>query len=857
MAISDSKRASEATPRQSAKRKQLLIATSAAIDKNSRQFDNVHDNLSQDAHKAALTEQQAWQQDPTSPEINNVVPPSSEKAKIDFNKLTKRFFHSHGFWPWQTVDESYTPRQWSRGLLQAFLTIPNDVPLSRLRHLLKTTVDERADRSVDEPRVGVSKGRKLTAPDITKLHRSGLWTSFAMHPDDQSPPPAAASAMLSPPRSQDTEGSVELPASASSPPPSQVPTTLPPIASGEGTDERSAKHARVNTWNQASYGPASRTKRRRIADQGLTQDEPDFREPDVQKVKRQNQALSPDRRKARAHPFEDSIDEGGFSLKPVIKHWEVPREDDSALKKDQVEGTTLAEIRTPQSMVEKDGSRPFAAYMADPFARFSTFAASSGTEMKAKRETELGMSEMSGISRKGRLEEVEGNADDVNAGDDDDDDAVIEGLIRGEGLENAAVDLDGHATNNPATASTTVQPDDPPESTVKRAIFSLQPRQRLTTTCIELLMKTFNLGDLRIFDPAYIDCKNPQPKPALGIPPNKTLLIPLYHQDGHGHWTLAAVVNNTTAYFYNSWTSRKYEQQAYKALDVFCRSQSSVPESQPKLQLRPCKCPQQDNADDCGIFVLVAALNIMAQQPIPDSIDSQSWRLIFQAALDVSKPLSSIEASLRVEQLKGEGIPTYEIVIQGSANPRPNRKGDTSNLPQLQALFLRQRVGHVQKTFKTVESQLANARKTCMTLEILESTRNDVHDSLLAEETKWVAECARLEGVRHAVSTLEYCKTNVRESLDLDQTIADAHRFRVAASGEVGRSTLYRFAIGRATKCAKSISLQYLNHLEAVCEERKAILAHVLAIDREERQAREERLRWIEELEKECAVLEG
>ncbi|KAI4136433.1 MAG: hypothetical protein L6R39_007787 [Caloplaca ligustica] len=40
----------------------------------------------------------------------------------------------------------------------------------------------------------------------------------------------------------------------------------------------------------------------------------------------------------------------------------------------------------------------------------------------------------------------------------------------------------------------------------------------------------------------------------------------------------------------------------------------------------------------------------MAEQPIPDDIDSQCWRLIFQAALGVSNPISSIEASLRVER---------------------------------------------------------------------------------------------------------------------------------------------------------------------------------------------------------------
>lgn len=396
-------------------------------------------------------------------------------------------------------------------------------------------------------------------------------------PNDQSPMAVPASSMLSPPRSQDAEGSLALPASASTTP-SQVPATLPPARSGDGADKRPAKHVRVNNWNQASFGPASRTKRRRLAEQQPSEDGPDDCE-----VKHHNHAVSTVHKNARTPPPDTSRDEGVSSVKPTLKQREVPSEDDSALVSDQAEDTTLVDMNTPQSMVEKDGSRPFAASsVASPFATFSTSAASSGRELSAEKEMGLGMS---GISGKRGLEEVDGNADD------DDDAAVIEGLIRGEGLEDVQVGHDGYAPNDASTASPTIQlsaQDDPPESTIKRAILSLQPNERLTTTCIESLIRIFNPGDLRILDPAYIDCENPLPKPALGISPNKTLLIPLHHRDGHGHWTLAAVVNNITAYFYNSWISLKYDQQAWKALDVFCRSQSSVPESHPKLVLRSC-----------------------------------------------------------------------------------------------------------------------------------------------------------------------------------------------------------------------------------------------------------------------------
>lgn len=176
-ADSNSKRALEFTPGQFAKRGELLKATPVAIHENSRKSNIVHDTLIQDIQEAACAEQQAWQQDPTLSKIKNVVAPSSEKAKIESDKLSTRFFQSHGFWPWQTVDEPYTPKQWSPRLLKAFLKIPNDMTLTRLRHLLKTTVDER---------VGGAKGRRVTAADISTLVESEMWTSSCMSPSSSS-----------------------------------------------------------------------------------------------------------------------------------------------------------------------------------------------------------------------------------------------------------------------------------------------------------------------------------------------------------------------------------------------------------------------------------------------------------------------------------------------------------------------------------------------------------------------------------------------------------------------------------------------------------------------------------------------
>lgn len=163
----------------------------------------------------------------------------------------------------------------------------------------------------------------------------------------------------------------------------KVSVTLPPVTSVDRADELSAKYARVMHWNQASFGPASRTKRRRIAEQALTEVLPGDYE-----ARRHEQASSSGRHNLHTPPLETSNGEGNLSVKPTTKPVKVPWEDNSSLEEDEAKGTTLTHINTPQSMVEVDGSRPpFAASVASPSATFPTSATSTGRETSAEKET--------------------------------------------------------------------------------------------------------------------------------------------------------------------------------------------------------------------------------------------------------------------------------------------------------------------------------------------------------------------------------------------------------------------------------------------------------------------------------------
>lgn len=96
-------------------------------------------------------------------------------GKIDYpesHPKMKKFFTIHGFWPSDTVEESYAPDKWTGSLLDAFLSLSPPLQLPSLRHRLKSTIDQRCAGQADSPRHGRSRKRKLTMADLASIQRS-------------------------------------------------------------------------------------------------------------------------------------------------------------------------------------------------------------------------------------------------------------------------------------------------------------------------------------------------------------------------------------------------------------------------------------------------------------------------------------------------------------------------------------------------------------------------------------------------------------------------------------------------------------------------------------------------------------
>lgn len=158
--------------------KPSIPGTPAAIDADSKHSTIVHDTGIQDKTHDALPADRraAGQRHLTTPRLSTSpsTSPVSKKRERVCVALRKEFHLAHRFWPSQTLDAAYWPEEWTPELLRAFNQIPKHIRLAPIRELLHKTIDERADRSPDEPRVVIT-------PDVTTVLMSGSWSSPGKH----------------------------------------------------------------------------------------------------------------------------------------------------------------------------------------------------------------------------------------------------------------------------------------------------------------------------------------------------------------------------------------------------------------------------------------------------------------------------------------------------------------------------------------------------------------------------------------------------------------------------------------------------------------------------------------------------
>lgn len=214
--------------------------------------------------------------------------------------------------------------------------------------------------------------------------------------------------------------------------------------------------------------------------------------------------------------------------------------------------------------------------------------------------------------------------------------------------------------------------DDPPEeaslaqrlsNNLQIAITNLQPRQRLTDTAISSVLDLVPQMSIQVLDGSYLShdnyCETSTGRLRVKDGVRKILApVPLKHPSLH--WCLGVFdLELKTITLYNSWP---HEQYSTAARSILMRCGEHMSRQNPQYE-GPWKWheflefPQQDNAWDCGIFALVAAIHIMLDMSLPTIIDGTLWRSLLLTLVNkaggTQMPQACTSAAANVE-LSGE-----------------------------------------------------------------------------------------------------------------------------------------------------------------------------------------------------------
>ncbi|KAI4136713.1 MAG: hypothetical protein LQ341_005486 [Variospora aurantia] len=386
--------------------------------------------------------------------------------------------------------------------------------------------------------------------------------------------------------------------------------------------------------------------------------------------------------------------------------------------------------------------------------------------------------------------------------------------------------------------------DDMPESILQAALDSLAPRKRLTTTTIEWILESFNADRYQFVDPASSKCRNPKSKPPVNSKFDvfsTKFMIPMYHIEQH--WTLGTLEAGR-ADFYDSLRSTMHEKDARKVLGAFYQSrfEGNVPWSLPALELKPCQTPQQGTGVDSGMYVVIAAMYLMANRPLPECFDIDTCRFILRAALDVSFSQSDDRS------LEPPSSPRRLEPPDPNVGPRHGVCAEIARREHHQA-DLRKRVEHLRRASASLAAKIQGLDEMLKTLTILQQQRDGLHIQIRKEQEIHAAECAKIERLIQTIPGYGFAFSQAA----IEQGLIGAHGKAISLHDiinlNLGRSAVKQAVVAKAVVVATSLGKSYTERLTGVRRRQQMALDEIVEIDRFEETLRAERGRWMEELQ--------
>jgi len=171
---------------------------------------------------------------------------------------------------------------------------------------------------------------------------------------------------------------------------------------------------------------------------------------------------------------------------------------------------------------------------------------------------------------------------------------------------------------------------------VPKMLDSLLPGMQLLTSAVTNGLLMVHNDDFVIIDHEYF---HSDANTVLRINLQKRVkkvLMPLHHISPHKHWTLCCMDLVTgLVQYYDPLDDSRYFLLVKDRLLSLCRKfidrREHGEKIEPKLELM--KGPRQNNGYDCGVYVAVAGLYLLAELEIPQSVPCNLWRLVLRSAL--------------------------------------------------------------------------------------------------------------------------------------------------------------------------------------------------------------------------------
>ena len=334
------------------------------------------------------------------------------------------------------------------------------------------------------------------------------------------------------------------------------------------------------------------------------------------------------------------------------------------------------------------------------------------------------------------------------------------------------------------------QPDsnprsDIPPSDIQGALTSLGEDQWLSSTAVELLLKSVLLDSVRIFDSSYLSTSEPEKifdKQPLRFHGESIWVIPLNHNNRH--WTLAFIeLDRFEVEVYDSLggDANRHLQQATETLNKFM---TFLLEHHPKLfrdgspwKIRIMDCPRQANGYDCGVCVVVFAYYRILGLSLPKTVDFGLWRRILRQSLNGNKLDEDVMKPSKSQVPESQtGKVSEEDLFQDARNH------DDETFEQR----LRQIVRINQEEIKAADANLTLAHGIENIMKPFLERTTELHNQISSEHQIWhqsledhkkiLAQYHKLDfTITSAVDGLEHAITYITENLPRSQNKIDKY----------------------------------------------------------------------------------